>query len=281
MDLIRASLTDSAMNFAAKAIPMTRVGLADALNRLGLESAQAAALWTVFEVETGGITQGFGFRADRRPQILFERHKFREFTDGKFNRSDPALSGPQGGYGGLVTQYSKLERALVLCTQHQLSPEPALRAVSWGIGQVMGFNHVVAGFQSAQKMVEAMVQSEDNQLLATVNFLNANDLSRHLHTQDWARFALGYNGRSYAQNQYDIKLEQAYARFSSGTMPDLELRTAQAALLLLGFGPGKIDGVLGNRTRNALKAFQTGNNLPVTGELDAPAYSKLFTTAFG
>lgn len=268
------------MNFIGKAIPMTRAGLAEALHRLGFAPTQAAALWSVFEVETGSTTQGFGFRADRRPQILFERHKFREFTDGRFDQSDPQISGPQGAYGPLAVQYDKLERALGLCAQYRLGVEPALKSASWGIGQVMGFNHVVAGYPSAQKMVGAMVQSEDNQLFAMAGFLGANNLARYLKNQEWAKFARVYNGRSFAQNQYDVKLEQAYARFSSGSMPDLEMRTAQAALLLLGFGPGKIDGVLGNRTRGALKAFQTGNGLPVTGELDANSYAKLFAAAF-
>jgi N-acetylmuramidase/Putative peptidoglycan binding domain len=269
------------MNFISKAIPMTRAGLAEALSQLGFAPTQAAALWSVFEVETGSMTQGFGFRADRRPQILFERHKFREFTDGKFNQSDPDISGPQGAYGPLAIQYDKLERALALCDQNGLGVEPALKSASWGIGQVMGFNHAVAGYPSAQKMVEAMVLSEDNQLFAMAGYLEANDLARHLKNQDWAKFARGYNGKSFAQNQYDVKLEQAYARFSSGSMPDLEMRTAQAALLLLGFGPGKIDGVLGNRTRGALKAFQTANGLPVIGDLDATSYGKLFAVAFG
>lgn len=269
------------MNFVSKAIPMTRAGLAEALNRLGFASAQTAALWAVFDVETGSTTQGFGFRADRRPQILFERHKFREFTGGRFNQSDPDISGPQGAYGPLAVQYDKLERALALCDQQRLGAEPALKSASWGLGQVMGFNHAVAGYPSAQKMVEAMVKSEDNQLFAMAGYLEANDLAKYLKNQQWAKFARGYNGKSFAQNQYDVKLEQAYARFSSGSMPDLEMRTAQAALLLLGYGPGKIDGVLGNRTRGALKGFQIGNGLPATGELDAATYDKLFAAAFG
>jgi hypothetical protein len=268
------------MNFIGKAIPMTRAGLAGALRRLGFAPTQAAALWSVFEVETGSTTQGFGFRADRRPQILFERHKFREFTDGRFDQTDPDISGAQGAYGPLAVQYDKLERALALCARQRLGVEPALKSASWGIGQVMGFNHALAGFPSAKKMVEAMVQSEDMQLSAMVGFLEANNLVRHLQNQEWAKFARVYNGRNFAQNQYDVKLEQAYARFSTGSMPDLEMRTAQAALLLLGFGPGKIDGVLGNRTRGALKAFQLANGLAATGELDAACYAKLFAAAF-
>jgi len=268
------------MKFVGKAIPMTRPGLAQALSLLELGAGQAAALWAVFEVETAGLTQGFGFRADRRPQILFERHKFRGFTGRRFDRSHPAISGPAGGYGSLAMQYDKLEQAMRCCDAAGLGVEPALKAASWGIGQVMGFNHHLAGFASARDMAVAIMQGEDQQLLAMVRFLIGVGLAKHLRTQDWSRFARGYNGPAYAINHYDVKLAEQYARFSSGSMPNIELRTVQCALLLLGFAPGKIDGVMGGRTRNALKGFQTGHGLSVTGELDATTYDRLMATAF-
>ena len=269
------------MNFAAKGTPMSRQGLAAALQRLQLGAGEAAVLWSVFEVETSGVTQGYGFRADRRPQILFERHIFRRETGGRFNAVAPELSGPQGGYGLLSTQYDKLERAIALAEQAGLGAEPALRSCSWGLGQVMGFNHAAAGHPSAAAMVQAMVQGEDEQLLASVGFMVANRLDRPLRARDWAGFARGYNGAGYAKNQYDIKLQQAYARFSSGSGPNLEVRAAQAALLALGFAPGKIDGVLGERTRGGLRGFQTSHGLPVTGELTSETYAALYAAAFG
>jgi hypothetical protein len=269
------------MNFAAKATPMTRQGLATALERLQLGAGESAALWSVFEVETSGVTQGFGFRADRRPQILFERHIFRKQTEGRFNASAPDLSGSPGGYGLLSAQYDRLERAIALATQAGLGAEPALRSASWGLGQVMGFNFAAAGYPSAAAMVQAMVQGEDAQLLASVGFMVANRLDRALRARDWAGFARVYNGPAFAQNQYDIKLQQAYARFSSGSGPNLEVRAAQAALLALGFAPGKIDGVLGERTRGGLRAFQMGHGLPVSGELSSETYAALYAAAFG
>ena len=268
------------MQFAARAMPITRAGLSRALAALDLAPGQAAALWAVFEVETAGLTQGFGFRADRRPQILFERHKFREFTNRRFDAGDPDISGPQGGYGALGAQYVKLEKAIARCEEAGLGAEPALKSASWGIGQVMGFNHLSAGFPTAETMVGAMVEGEDAQLLAMTGFLNANGLSRYLGMHNWVRFARGYNGPGFAANHYDVKLAEQYARFSSGSMPNLEVRTAQAALLLQGFAPGKIDGVIGGRTRIALSAYQTGHGLSVTGELDSATYDKLFTAAF-
>lgn len=268
------------MNFSGKAVPITREGLNSALEVLRMNPGETAVLWAVFEVETAGITQGFGFRPDRRPQILFERHKFRDFTVRRFDTTDPDLSGPAGGYGGLSQQYPKLERAIALCRSASLGIEPALKSASWGIGQVMGFNHQAAGFATAEAMVTAMVGTEDAQLLAMVNFIRKSRLDSPLRARDWARFARGYNGAGYAANQYDVRLESQYARFSSGSSPDVEVRTAQAALLVLGFSPGKIDGVIGGRTRNALRAFQISSGLMVTAELTSETYQALYQAAF-
>jgi hypothetical protein len=267
------------MNFVGAAQPLSPQGLSTALQTLGLQPTDAAYIWAIAEVETAGVTQGFGFRPDRRPQILFERHKFRDFTGGQFNEQAPDISGPPGGYGPLAAQYTRLEKAIGLCETHGLSIEPALKATSWGMGQVMGFNHVAAGFQSAAAMVNAFKESEDSQVLGQAAFLVANDLDESLREEDWQAFAFGYNGPRYWQNQYDVKLAQQFQRFSTGSLPDLFVRTAQAALLILGHQPGKIDGVLGNRTRGAVKRFKVGTGLPNDDALDTTTFERLCTAA--
>ena len=123
------------MKFVGKGQPLTRAGLNKALALLGLGVNDAAYIWTVVEVETAGLTQGFGFRVDRRPQILFERHMFRKYTNGRFDGAAPDVSGPAGGYGLLSEQYTKLEKALSLCGKAKLGSEPALKSASWGMGQ--------------------------------------------------------------------------------------------------------------------------------------------------
>jgi hypothetical protein len=268
------------MNFAGKGKPLSGPGLAAALEKLGLAPGEAACIWTIVEVETSGVTQGFGFRIDRRPQILFERHKFREFTKGKFNKVAPEVSGPPGGYGKLATQYDRLDRAVALSTKAGLGVEPALKATSWGMGQVMGFNHKAAGFASAKAMVTAMMDSEDAQLSAMAGFLVAAKLASALASRDWVKFATGYNGKTYWKNQYDVKLAQNYQRFASGSLPSLEIRTAQAALLYLQYSPGKIDGVLGQRTRRALASFRIAEGLAPAAGLDGPTYQLLCKRAF-
>src|SRR5918992_2796559 len=263
------------MEFASKGQPLTRAGLNTALGILGLGLNDAAYIWTVIEVETAGLTQGFGFRVDRRPQILFERHIFCKRTNACFDSEAPDVSGPAGGYGTLAEQYAKLEKAIALCARTKLGIEPALESTSWGMGQVMGFNHTVAGFTSAASMAQAMVRSEDAQLAAMTAFLKANGLATLLQKQDWTGFAKRYNGPSYWKNHYDTKLAEQYQRFASGSVPNLETRTAQVALLFLGYAPGKIDGMIGPRTRAALKNFRIATGLAAGEELDGPTYQTL------
>ena len=47
-----------------------------------------------------------------------------------------------------------------------------------------------------------------------------------------------------------------------------DIRKAQILLSKLGYDPGPIDGILGERTRSAIKEFQRRFRLPVTGEVD-------------
>lgn len=60
-------------------------------------------------------------------------------------------------------------------------------------------------------------------------------------------------------------------RASAGDFPDSEQRpTMQAQVVLdrLGFGPGVIDGKMGQSTVTAIEGFQEANGLPVTGKID-------------
>jgi hypothetical protein len=177
------------MEFVGKGQPLTRMGLVAALNQLGLGPNDAAYIWTIVEVETAGVTQGFGFRSDRQPHILFERHKFREFTSGPYDDEAPDISGPAGTYGSLSTQYARLEKALSPCEREGLGMGPALKSASWGMGQVMGFNHEDAGFTSAAEMVEAMKNGEDARVAAMAGFFIGNGLTDALDRKDWATFA--------------------------------------------------------------------------------------------
>jgi lipoprotein-anchoring transpeptidase ErfK/SrfK len=60
--------------------------------------------------------------------------------------------------------------------------------------------------------------------------------------------------------------------------PVENLFEAQLALARLGISPGSLDGVIGSRTRNALRAFQQRERLTATTELDQPTRQKLRLT---
>jgi hypothetical protein len=255
------------MQFASHGQPLTSDGLRAATDEL---SVDATALWTVLAVETSG----FGFFADRRPRILFERHYFHRLTGGRFDQTHPQISSPtSGGYIGGPGEYARLEEAIAL------DESAALQSASWGVGQVMGANFHEAGFPDVAALVSASVKDENGQLLTAARFITSKRLGDALRARDWATFAKGYNGPKFQENQYDTKLAAAFAVLSS-SLPDLELRTAQAALLYVGFHPGTIDGRMGPATRTALQRFQTSRQMPVTGALNAETFAALTLAAF-
>jgi peptidoglycan hydrolase-like protein with peptidoglycan-binding domain len=54
----------------------------------------------------------------------------------------------------------------------------------------------------------------------------------------------------------------------TGASTDWRIGQAQERLKAAGFDPGYVDGVLGARTREALRRYQASRGLPVTGALD-------------
>ncbi|MBB4859722.1 hypothetical protein HNO88_003051 [Novosphingobium chloroacetimidivorans] len=166
-----------------------------------------AAVRAVAQVESAGG----GFLADGRPKILFERHIFHKRTAGKHSAAHSDISWPtRGGYLGGAREYERLKAAL------KLNRKAALESASWGKFQVMGFNHASCGHPKVEGFVRAMVSGEPAQLAAFVAFIKTCKLDDELIRRDWAGFARGYNGASYAENAYDRKMADAYALFASG-----------------------------------------------------------------
>jgi len=255
------------MHFQDQGRPLNDEGMDHICSTLGVSESE---IWAVLTVET----RGFGFLQDRRPQILFERHIFHKLTEGKHDPGNEDISNTKpGGYAGGAGEYSRLEKAI------NLDRDAALQSASWGIGQVMGFNYKIAGYASIDAMTADMVKDENSQLRAMANFIKGNGLAGALQRQNWVSFARGYNGADFKKNEYDTRLAAAHAKYKV-SLPDLALRTAQAALTYLGFDPGPIDGLRGRRTRSALMQFQDKFGLNETGELDHESERRLFNEAF-
>ncbi len=144
-----------------------------------------------------------------RPIILFERHKFAKHTHGRFNATHPDISSSApGGYSRF--EYERLRRAAML------DEAAALKSASWGLFQILGENHRLAGFASVDAFVDAMMVSSAEHLNAFVHFVRSQAaLKRAIENKDWPAFARSYNGPSYAKNDYDGKMRRAYLRLSS------------------------------------------------------------------
>lgn len=251
--------------FLGTARPLSRAGFERALQALEVDGP---SLWALLTVET----RGFGYMPDRRPKILFERHIFHRRTQGRFDAAQPDLSSAQaGGYQGGTKEYARLQRAMLL------DARAALESASWGLGQIMGFNATLVGYPAATAMVAAFCTSEDLQLDAVVRFIVGNPaLLGAFRRQDWAKVAFYYNGKAYADHGYHLKLARCHDLFAGGTMPDLEVRMAQARLSYLGYNPGGVDGMLGPGCRMALMGFQKACGVsPAAGELDDSTRERL------
>lgn len=177
---------------------------------LGIE---VAALRAVIEVEC----KGSGFNADGAPVILFERHVFRQrlIANGKAVVADKAVrerpdlcSKSTGAYGLYSAQHGRLNAAA------QYHRDSALESASWGIGQVMGYHWHALGYPSLQAFINAMYKDEASQLDAMCRYIKVNNLVNALKNKDWKSFARGYNGAAYAKNSYDVKLGNAYKKWS-------------------------------------------------------------------
>ncbi|RUT67889.1 DUF3380 domain-containing protein [Flavobacterium cupreum] len=178
----------------------TPVAIVQAAKKLGIPIASVRA---VYKVETGGNA----FRENGDPKILFERHYFSNFTNGKFDKTNPDISNPQqGGYGNYSEQIGKLNKAV------GLDKDAGYKSASYGGFQIMESNFKAAGFKNVSDFATTMMSNdEDKHLTAFVNIILSNDdLLEAIQSGDWKTFAKIYNGPKYKKNKYDEKLKSAY-----------------------------------------------------------------------
>jgi hypothetical protein len=159
------------------------------------------------EVESAGS----GFDGQGRPKILFEPHWFYRLLSGaKLSRAVSAgLAYPKWGMKKYPREsYTRLAAAL------EIDETAALKATSWGLGQIMGVNHGMIGYASVQEMVREFMADEEAHLDGMIAFLKASKLDDDLRAHRWDVLARGYNGPGYAKHGYDKRLAQAFAKWS-------------------------------------------------------------------
>jgi hypothetical protein len=262
------------MNFIGTGARLAPDDFARAAHMLGCKEAAVRA---VVAVEARG--QGFDNR--NRPVILFEPHVFYRCTSGEA-RAAAVRDGlawrkwRPGAYPATSEErYQQLARAM------RIDASAALKACSWGLGQVLGENHVAAGFANVEAMVAACLEGEGRQLDCMVAFIISNKLDGFMRSENWIGFARGYNGPAYQIHSYDVKLAQAFRKAELGAATDADpladgmlsigdkgeaVKVLQIELQAEGLRV-LADGDFGPMTAQAVEAFQKRRLLTVDGKV--------------
>jgi hypothetical protein len=186
---------------------ITRLKEEDFVKASEFLNCSVAAIKAVAAVESNGS----GFNPDETPKILFEGHWFYRYTKGKWENDYPYLC-----YRRWTKQFYgktyKEEYGRYL-TAEKIDPIAAMLSTSWGMFQIMGFNHTICGYRLIEDFVRDMHRGEFEQGKAFCYYIKNNGLSDLLLALDWEGFAYRYNGPEWQKNNYATKLQKAYERY--------------------------------------------------------------------
>ncbi|GJM64651.1 N-acetylmuramidase domain-containing protein [Persicobacter diffluens] len=217
-------------------------------------------LKAIIEVESGGR----GHLNDGRTKILFEGHKFWKWL--KRSGKEPELYLTQETknilynkwtkqyYKGGAGEYSRLAKA------KEIDKKAAIYSTSWGLFQILGENleqNIKSRLSTAENQSEDFYTDLDD-------FVAKQDKSEYYHLLDflafilnkkvsgkrlidyvsgynpqeinWRKFAYGYNGAGYEANNYHIKLEGAFQKYSSSFQKERNAVTVNIPIIDCGHG---------------------------------------------
>ena len=183
--------------------------MVDITKVFGIDPYFAYAVGTVESNNTPFLPNG-------SPIVRFEKHVFlRQLKKHNASASmiDKANSLKGSNFNTLVSAMSIEDKVAAMSTVEsalELDDYCAMLATSYGIFQIMGFNHKLANYGTVDGFVKAMGKSEENQINAFCHFIKNNSLISVIKILDFATFARRYNGPNYAENNYDVKLRKAY-----------------------------------------------------------------------
>lgn len=173
-----------------------------------------AAIHAVIDIEAGHIHDGFW--APGKPVVYFSFNQFKKFAAKRGinvesqRRAHPALFAKpdKSKHGGsaMKAMQARLDEAMTV------DSVAAIQATFWGMMQIAGFNWKLCGASSPQDFCRRMQGDNHTQMQLFINFLRSTHLDEPLRKRNWARFARGYNGPSYASRGYHTRLARAYAK---------------------------------------------------------------------
>lgn len=198
---------------------LTEQDYKNAGKRYGIE---AAALHAFADVEsaTGGFAQ------DGRLMVLFEPHIFSRETGKKFDGCQIggcAVSYPKwipAGKGKPLPPacefhpYSldQIGRWGLIAFAAEMDFDAALRAVSWGAFQIMGFNHKVLGYPTPWHMACALYDGEHAHLDAAIRFLVSRDVLADMRAGRWRPVIRAWNGDGQVDHYLAVFTKRLDAR---------------------------------------------------------------------
>ena len=203
---------DSVAGAAGEILRLTEEDYKEVAEMLGVEPA---AIKAVVEIEAGPSHQGFC--EPGVPLINFDFSMFTQFARrngvnlSKYRKSHPLVfSAPSARkYGSRQkAQHARLRAA------RSIDERTAIEGTFWGMFQIGGFNWRKCGAKDIDDFVERMSRSERDQLELFARFLKSTKLDKQLKAKNWAAFARGYNGPSYARRGYHTRMARAYAKYS-------------------------------------------------------------------
>lgn len=178
-------------------------GLLDMLSKtLGVDSGVAVA---ALATESGGS----GFGQDGRLLIRFENQIFYDY----WGKSHDAAFREHFAFAPVHQWTEHRWRPAAnedwrQCHQNQagewdvftfargLDETAAMKSISMGLTQVMGFNHETVGYPTVQDMFAAFCGNARYQIIAFFDFVRRNGGVPHLKNRDYAAFARMYNGQA-------------------------------------------------------------------------------------
>jgi len=264
------------MNFTGTGARLKTGDVGRAAKQTGIETA---VLLAFLEVEANGR----GFDNSNRPKMLFEPHIFwRNLnTAMRSTASKLGLAYARWKRNYPSESYTRLSKAI------EIHENAAFLSASYGLGQIMGFNHTAAGHRSAKEMFETAQQGEFEQLTQLVTLMKSWGMARMLqpgrdysNPDNWRKAVSKYNGKGYEKNQYHVKAARAFVKhsgksnFSAKQVSEVlhkgskgeAVRNLQTDLQFLGyeFALG-VDGRFGIETHENVLDFQADHNLTQDG----------------
>jgi peptidoglycan hydrolase-like protein with peptidoglycan-binding domain len=258
---------------------------------------EPAALLAIVECETNGdYLESDG----RTPKLLYERHV--AYREAKLRSTSLLAAFVKKGLAipkwNRATQYKdqgkSKDRLALIAVARSVDEEVANRSASWGLGQVMGFNHRLIGFPTATALVSHLVDGGfEAQLDTMISTVISKQLVGPLNDHDFVTVARRYNGAGFAQNQYDTRMAASWRKWSRSldrvlaagepapeqALTKAQVKAVQSKLIGLGYKiVGKADGKWGTNTTAGMAAFQKNEGLIVNGHFDDPSRAA-FNTA--